>query len=505
MKTRKILGRATTLLLIVAAFSGCTSSLVAPAPEKIPASAVLQVPASSLPIPIKINLSRLKSIMESGLSAEQESKGLLWVTGKNLEGYGVTVQVGLNRSGAVGLNVENDGRLNWAVPLAINHGVMDYPVTLAYARVSRKFPFEGTMAMRGMTKIGLDKNWNIVSVTDVNRSWTDKLGTVVETPLGAIKVDVSSEAEKQILPKLKEVAKKVDAKIEGAVNMRQVLQTAWQAAFEPVKLNDSAASYLLIEPQYISEPHTFSSDNNLVFTPFIVASIAVRSDIQNNRVTPTPLPENAPQGQQGSANSVLEELNISMPVLLKNEKMKAILAQRVSGKTYEMVDKTEVTITDLNVYSSGRKIILKVVFSAKRPGFSLFSSTDGQLYMEGIPKYNESLSEITAENFDYDAKTKAYLEKENGWLLDDKFVRELKSQIRFDLKEDVENAKKSLQGAIVNRELERGVVLNGSIKQVGASYLYVTEEGLLVQMILQGNASLDVTPADVKSGTEKTE
>lgn len=504
MKTRTILCRA-TLLLVIAAFSGCTTSLVAPAPEKIPTSSALQVPASSLPIPIKINLSKVKNLIESGLSAEQESKGLLWVTGKNLEGYGVTVQIGLNRSGAVGFNVENDGRLNWTVPLAINHGLIDYPVTLAYARVSRKFPFEGSMAIRSMTKIGLDKNWNIVSSTEVSRSLTDKLGTVVETPLGAIKVDVSNEAEKQVLPKLREVAKKVDTRIEGSVDMRHVLKTAWAGAFKPVKLNDSLGRYLQILPHRISSPHTYSSDNSLVFTPSIVASIAVKSENQNDLITTTPLPENALQESQSSADGGVDDLNISLPVLLRNEEMKSILIQRLSGKTYEMGDKSELKIVSLSVLSSGNKIVLKVAFNAKKPGFSLFNDAEGQFYMEGTPKFNEGSNEITVDGFGYDQKTKAYFEKENAWLLSDKFVEDLRGQIRFDLKEDVENAKKSLQNAIQSQELEKGVVLNGSIKQVGSSYLHVTDEGLLVQLILQGNASLNVTPAEVMSGAEKTE
>ncbi|NTW49733.1 MAG: DUF4403 family protein [Chlorobiales bacterium] len=495
MKTKKIVGRI-TLLLILVAFSGCASSIVAPVPERLPSSAVLQVPTSLLSVPVKINISGLKSLMESRLSAEQEDKGLLWVAGKNLEGYGATVQMGVSRSGPVGLSAENDGKLVWSVPLAINHGIMDYPVTLAYARVSRKLPFEGTMSMRGLTKISLDQKWKIKSTTDVNRTWVERLSKILETPLGSIKVDVSDEAEKQILPKLRDAAKKVDAKMDEMVSMRRVLQTAWTALFKPVKLSDSVERWLVIQPQSISTPRILSSENNLVFTPSIFASIAVKTGVRGDSLALAPLPDNILQSVQPNS-SPDEEVNISLPVFLNIEEAKSVLTGRVTGKNYEMSDKTELTVTNIDFFTSGNKVILKIDFKAKRPGLWVLNDMDGQIFMEGTPKYNDGLREITIENFDYDLKTKEYLTRENSWLLDDKFVQSIKEQLRFDLRENIDGAMKAVQNAIVNRELEKGVMLNGSIKQIGSAYLYITNDGFLLQVILQGSASISVTSPDL--------
>ena len=103
---------------------------------------------------------------------------------------------------------------------------------------------------------------------------------------------------------------------------------------------------------------------------------------------------------------------------------------------------------------------------------------------------NKSI-EIT--EFDFDIKTKDILVKSASWLLNSKKFREnIEKQLVFSIANQLTEAQKMANEA-VNKNWSNSINLNGNIKKIEPNTIFVTPNALNLNIITEGNLTLNLT------------
>lgn len=183
------------------------------------------------------------------------------------------------------------------------------------------------------------------------------------------------------------------------------------------------------------------------------------------------------------------------PVLKIQEKTEVTIA---AISTYESASRIITKNFKDQVFSSGsRKVIVKSVSIWAKDSkiiieLTTSGSLEGTIYLTGIPNYNGLTKEIYFDQMDYVLNTKGLLTKTANWLLQGVILKKIETNCRYSIKENLDDANKSMQGYLNNYSPMKGVFINGSLNGFELDKLELFKDAIVAFIKTQGKISVSI-------------
>lgn len=295
---------------------------------------------------------------------------------------------------------------------------------------------------------------------------------------GPVTVPIASIVGKIFNRNRETIARGIDEAVRKNVEIRKYVVQAWNAALQPYLLSEKYRTWLKVTP------------TELLMTPLRTDGERIRATVGIRAVTQTVFGErpavkpvaNVPELKL--VPSVPDAFRVSLVAQLTHAEARRLLADTLVGREFSFSEnRYRVTVTDVDLYGSDDKLILKV---------GVKGSLNGTVYFRGVPHYDAREKTIELRDLDYDLETRSLLARTASWFLQSFVTRQLGQAFRFPVGEQLETARKQVQAAMQRRALTKGVTLNGSLGEIKPEGVYLTPEYLLAAVFAEGRLTLTV-------------
>lgn len=323
-----------------------------------------------------------------------------------------------------------------------------------------------------LTRLSLDKNWNINTSTVPNGyRWVSE----PKVKIGFFEIPITTIIEKIMERELPGVVKAVDAET-GKIDLKPRVETAWKAVQEPFLMNEAYQAWLKVTPQEI------------LMTPLGNKGQNVRVGIGMKAVTETYV-----GSKPGAAVMAVlpplkivekmdEKFEVGMVTEISYGQLKKMAMDQTGGKTYEFKDgKYKITVVDVDIYGQGADVVVATTLSG---------SLNGKVYLKGKPYYDAASTSIKVKDLDYDLDTRNRLARTADWMAHGKFLSMMEPYFSYSVAAQLEEGKKMIQENLAGNKMNRNLNLNGKLNELIPGEMAVTPNG--IRAIITARGRLDV-------------
>jgi hypothetical protein len=257
--------------------------------------------------------------------------------------------------------------------------------------------------------------------------------------------------------------------------MKMDLRPQFQKVWDMLNAVQTVSSYgyLQINPQQLRISNIRVDKDTLLLS----VGISARPRVVQSRpaMVRTVVPElSVGQSRKGFSIYTDALLNYdSLSNLLQTSMYKKRIDAEGSNK-YIIVEKVQ-------VYGSNTAMLnLKMQFSG---------SISGTFYLSGKPVYDALMKQLRLENLNYDIKSQNLVAKTGEWLFNKRIMHELEKSSKF----DIATYEKTLLDKInaqFNKEVYKGVLMNGKVQTVSIEKIYPFTDQLVVRFSSKGDLEI---------------
>ncbi len=329
--------------------------------------------------------------------------------------------------------------------------------------------------VRFTTGFSIDPDWSArTRTTWQGFDWVSK----PTLKLGPINLPIAGIVGKILNNRQETITKGIDEAVRKNVEIRKYVVQAWNSALQPYLLSEKYRAWLKLTP------------TELVMTPLRPDGQRVRATVGIRAVTQTVFGER-PSVRTVSdvpdlklVPTVPDEFRVSLVAQLTHAEARRLLSDTLVGRKFSFSEgRYNITVTDVDLYGSDDRLILKV---------GVKGSLDGTVYFRGIPFYDPTEKTIELRDLDYDLDTRSLLARTANWFLHGRFARQIQDAFRFSVGDQLDAARRQVQAAMQERSLAKGVKLNGSLREIRPEGVYLTPEFLLAVVLAEGRLTLTV-------------
>lgn len=420
---------------------------------------------STVHIPIELNLVELENIINKNIDK------LLYEDGTKEENTSYEFKVWKK----LPISVTSNGDLfRIKVPLKI------------WAKVSYKFENFGInfsdsketdfeLDVHYVTKLNVTPDWQISTHTAGNGfDWIKK----PSISLAGVKISLASFVENLIDDQQAMIAKEIDAQIKPYLNVKEYVQQAWNQMQQPMLVSEDYSVWLKVTPREIMMTPLKGYGNRSVIGVGIVAFtetfIGDKPAFELNDDLPLII----------KTDTIKNEFRIGMSSEISHKAINELLRKNFVNQTFTFNDdKYKVDVTNIKFYGSNDRIVVET---------GLSGSVNGTVYLTGIPAYNPVKQELFIQDLDFDLDTKNKIIKTASWLAKGKLVRTMQDNLTFPLGEQLEQATSTIQQNLNNYEITPGIFLDGHLKDLKPSGVFITPKSLIAIVTAEGDVNLHV-------------
>jgi hypothetical protein len=415
-----------------------------------------ETPVSVINIPIDIEMRELEGALNEQL------KGVLYEDNNLNDGDKMMVRAEKVRPIRLALDSQ---AVKYQLPLKL---WIKYDIGISTVEA------EGEISIDFRTALDINREWDVNTTTDIlTYEWIRKprikMG-VVSLPVGFI-ADIILKRSKDLL------TSSVDDMVKENFDLRGQITEAWQQMFKPVQVSEEYNTWLTIKPESIGMTPLFMGNDRISSTLFIEGKPDVSVGVEPEGIFPKPLP------QLRIEEKADEVFALHIKTKITYDEAERIAKQEVVGQTFSQ-GKRSVTIQDLEFYGRGNKIIVNTM---------LTGSYNGSIYLEGIPVYNDRKNTIDIEDLQYTLDTKNVLFKSAGWLLKSAIKPKIEENLNFLMDYNLKSMQAEFQEQLKQYSVSEGVTIFGDLKELNIRNAYLTYDGMIVDLALEGQVRVKVT------------
>jgi len=261
-------------------------------------------------------------------------------------------------------------------------------------------------------------------------------------------------------------------------NFRSLLQPAWTALNQPVKIGD--IGYININPSAVRIGHPSASGNLLNLTAGITAKpVFYLADPGKNPATPIP---DISKGYGSNG------FNLNMDVHLDYKPLNEILKSTVADKKITDGSNGYLIIQDAEIYGSGNDhLLIKVTFSGKKT-----VPVHGILYFTCIPVYDINTGNLYISDISFDVGTiKKLKEGPAAWILGSALKKYLGTEVHFNVGDQITGIRAKLNQAL-NGQAAPHVFLSGSVDSLSLQGILPVKDYILVRLSTTGKLAVKI-------------
>lgn len=224
------------------------------------------------------------------------------------------------------------------------------------------------------------------------------------------------------------IASGIDGALKELLDFKPMIKEELQAFRDPILLSEEYKMWLQITPL------------SLVSSPLRMNNEKIMVDLSMNTKLKTNLGKQPPKAPKfnnlyfKSDTPIVRETVIKLPVETDYDELSALFTKSLKGMPlYE--GKKKVFLDSIQLWHSDAKLLIGVQTSG---------AVTGWVYLRGVPKFNETTSELYLADLDYHVNTKNVLVKSVNWLLSGKILKLIQENAKYSLKKDLDDLKKEL-------------------------------------------------------------
>ena len=471
---KKSVARIVILLFGILFLDACKGTKInTESPNNVVAIPKFESKASTINVPLTLQVKQLEAL------ANRELDVILYKDDNpDDDHFAITV----SRTGNVTITADND-QLIYSLPIHV-YAMAKYELNLCDAcpKIGKSKSTEFDITVKSKTSLALNNNWQVTSKTKTDYEWGKK--PYIE--LGPISIPISKILEPILDKQLDNVSTILDKEIQKRVEIKSKVQKAWTDIQQPLLLDKDHDAWLAISPVEIKISPIQCRKNEINVKVGIRSYINTYTGMKPAVTVNEKLPDLIIDNKIGDDFEVFLSGEIPYDVATKYVK------EQFVGKFFEFENgKYQINVKDAEIFGSPDAVVVRLDIDG-RAGKGLFSKRiHGNVFLQGLPYYDEESQTIKVKNFGFNIKTKDILLKSASWVTKIGFMQKIQEKVQFPIKEKIEEARKMVQdGLNQNGRINNSVLLKGTIGTLVPQGIYLTPTSMKAVVYGKGNVSV---------------
>lgn len=331
----------------------------------------------------------------------------------------------------------------------------------------------GEIILDMSTSFRVTPDWRILTETELEgHQWVRE----PKLRLGAMSVSVGGVLDLILRNGSDYLTDNIDQQVSKSLNLEEIILDVWRQMNEPMLVSQEYNTWLTVNPVRLAMTPLHSEQKQAASTILIEARPYIKLGV---RPVSQALPALPPLEFVSEADDDIFLLVDTEVTYLEAER---IAKSQLVGETFESGNRS-VTVEDIEIYGSGDHLVVNT---------SLSGSYNGSVFLEGVPAYNPRRNTVEIKDLQFTLSTANFLHKSAGWLLKSTIKRKIQENMSFLLDYNLDDMKEELQHQIDSYPLSEGLVLNGTIDDLGILDVFLTEKAIRVAIGLTGQVAIDV-------------
>lgn len=297
-----------------------------------------------------------------------------------------------------------------------------------------------------------------------------KFETIDPCEISVFKYDATALLKKEVTKVLKGLEDDIDKQI-GNVDLKSEAEKAWKILAEPISLGKYG--FFNANPSKIGFEDLKFTGNSATANLTLMLNPILTTNSQNTKPTLLPKLCDVPE---------CNGFNITMDVIATYDSLTKIMTSELKGKEIILKGK-KVIFESIEIFgASNQQVSLKIGFSGKKKG---------TLFLLGTPTFNQENQIVSFPDLSFDLNTKSALLKSAKWLFNDKITDALRTSSTIDLKPHLTTLKQLVEKQL-NTTIQPGIFLKGNIKELKMQEIYPNNDTLILRINSTGVLSLEM-------------
>jgi hypothetical protein len=461
-KCRKMkydLNIASISILTLLIFTGCRSSLLPEKPVESYQQYLHEPRPSLINLPVEMKVAELETFLNRQLS------GLIYDDNSLDNNGGDNLMVKAWKKDNIKLNFDK-GQFKYNVPLKLwikaGWKVEKFGISLSdYREVNAE------ISLDFHTSASVNKDWsvNTKTVSD-GYQWLSK--PVLK--LGPIDLPITFIADMIIKYNLETISSAIDEGMKTSLDLKTNAQQAWIDIQKPMLLDEEYKLWLRVIPKSISAMTLSGSKGVIRHTSSIQAVTECFTGNQPPYKVNPVLPDLVP------VSKLNDNFLINITSHISYSYVDSLSKASLINTSYKMGNKN-ITITGVNVYSGGNKLIVET---------DVTGSIKGKLYFAGKPVYRGADSSIVVSDLDFHLKTRNLLLKSTSWLANGGIERMIEKKMAYPVGSSLRETYDLIQKNLKHYEIAEGFYLSGQLIKMDVQQPVLTPESIIAPVSLEG-------------------
>jgi hypothetical protein len=448
------------IVWIVVLFAACKTSIIVTKPaEGYVARTSYDKHISLINIPMQMPISELERQTNKYLT------GVLYEDKSFTDNGGDNLKCVVKKYDEIKFKAA-ENKINITIPLDL---------TGSYTQLGMVVDFKGTLSASYTTAITLEDNWKLKTETRTQgyewiRSPKIDLG-LFDLPVTWI-VDAILSGQKEY------INRSIDQAVKEYVNLKEIVQPAFDALIEPIHLSEYYNTWFLITPLEATLTQLNAKNNIIHFTMGLKANTET---FIGTRPTKPNISKGVPMKV---ASKPEEDFSMGIVTVIPFAQASEILEKEFVTSGYEYKEgKYTIKFTKMGLYGNFDKMVIET---------GLVGSIRGTVYLVGVPYYDANSRSIKMKNLDFDVESKNKLITSAKWLGHGALLKVIEKNMVFPIGKELDAARKDAQTYLTNYEPVRGVFINGKLEKLETSDVYLIEDALVAVLNVGGRLSVRV-------------
>ncbi len=325
------------------------------------------------------------------------------------------------------------------------------------------------------THIGVRHDWKVETATLANGyEWIEKPYIKV----AFFEFQITGIVSRILNQEQPRIAEQLDTKIKEQLDLKPFLQKVWQLIQEPLQISQQYNAWLRVTPLEVW------------MTPLTAQGELVHARVGIKAYTETVIGRKPTQATHSSipnlqiSDQAADDFQLGLTSEISHAAATQIASTELVGKTFDFQNGSrKITITSIDLYGNNRNLVIKT---------GITGSLNGTIYLVGKPYFNPRTQTIELKNMDFSLETKDRLVKIANWLAHGTLVKKMQENLKLPLHSQLELARQNLQVQLVNKQLMKGVSLNGTLDEFSPGEVVITPESIVAVVTAKGKLDIKI-------------
>lgn len=460
--------------MLVFLLPACNQSrnLITQAPAVEPtAMPVFEPKLSTINIPVSFRLHTLQEKLNSQFT------GILYHDG-SLEGDNLAITV--SKNGQLGIEAEAN-KLYFTVPLRIYaKGRWLWEACKICPTLQKTEDTEFDLIVKSESLLSFTEDYKIKTVTTGDFEWGR---TKPILSLGPLRIGLARFIEPAMQKQMIILTRQLDQEIQNRFDLKQYVRQAWLQLQQPILVDKNLDAWLTISPQAIQVSPLVARNGELTLQIGLSSYLQTVTNGKPQLNLNTTLPNLQVNARLNN------NVQIGLVSEITYEHATKLLQEKITGQKFTFENgKDQIKVNKAAISGSGDKIILMLDVAGHTKAGLFTKNITGKIYLKAVPYYDAATASIRVRHLDYDLETKDKLLSAASWLIKNKFVAQLQSQINFPVKAQLDQARQMLQRTLdQSGRVHESVLLQGQITEIAPDAIYLTPNSIKAVVNAKGN------------------